>query len=157
MSYDLFVFKPRPGENPIDTIDELQGIDEEADWIASPDASNPLNEFAVLFESSLDDVAMCDVSDYVAHVMIPYHYDGREAQAVFGSVLECVREAATRWGLVAFDPQTGEMVDLDRGCEPMLQKQQWGRNVVREMEQADRDSSMHPKRDRPRKPWWRLW
>ncbi len=151
MSYDLFVFKPIPGRNPDEVIDELLECDEtdESGAAADPD----LQDFANDVEQQTCGQACCNATQYVCEINISYGIDDSVATPVFQQVLQCIQRWNTERGLLAYDPQSGEVVEPRRALVQFAESNKQSRAALRNIANGATES------DTPTnsKPWWKFW
>lgn len=171
MSYDLMLFRTRPGRHPEEVYEEEIELEEEGGAAAEPNDDPLLDEYAERIEAAIEASGTCDRS--AGHIMINMSYgvDEAQADAAFADLAVVLAEAAgqgEKGGFTIYDPQLDRAIDPRRDLREMLQATEFGRSTLRDLglgpgrsggPKAHEPTPSRPDSpaSQPRRPWWRFW
>jgi hypothetical protein len=171
MSYDLLVFRTRPGRDPEEVYEEESELEEEGGAAAEPADDPLLDEYDERIEAAIEGSGTCCRS--AGHIMINLSYGIDEAQmrAAFSKLAAVLAEAAgqgEKGGFTIYDLQLDRAIDPQADLEAMLESAEHTRARLRELgippgssagskANAPAPGSPDPPAPQPRRPWWRFW
>ena len=173
MSYDLFLFKPIEGEDPLKTAErileeeendvldlekeEIDTIDEEKEYLKNHIASklievNPALEkygdIQLIGPEDGNGIQIIISGDSVS-ISVPYWHSGEHAKEVFNEITSYIKVIEAEANYLTFDPQLEQIIDVDVDLPEILGVNE---HVIDQM------SNVIPKPTPDKKqPWWKFW
>jgi hypothetical protein len=155
MSYDFEIFRTPPGRDPVEYLDELGELAEEAELNSTPIPDAPLDRLYEEIEELVNDIGSCDRYSNHVSVQIPYHYEGKEAEQIFGALASCLQRARDQ-GLTVYDPQLGRVINPKQDLPEILKTNAYGVGTLRAVTPMQPPGQSRS-RIETRKPWWKFW
>lgn len=176
MSYDLFLFRPPPGADPLDAARAAYD-DEAPDTMPAPgwrERMRPLADALVAADPALraetfgegsadariglsegadsDTGLQVELYPGMAFVTLPYHHTGADVLAAWERAWRCVAVLERMAGLRTYDPQRERVLDLATDLDAVLAEYADGVADLR-FAIANQLNAPPP----ARRPWWKLW
>ena len=151
MSYDLYLFQPPPGADPLVAAEALlRAMDAEAEPEHEPDPAWEARRTALVdalqrtyphltafgvppweLNGRDEDGVQIEFFDGLVSVTLPYWHSGRRALEVWTEIWAYLRLLQAEGQLVTYDPQLGQILDLDQDFAVVLDVYEHGLSALR--------------------------